>query len=121
RGVRANLVLEPEDLPAGAPHPEAELRLLAGDHGGVESARLTERRHAHHRDPAAAGRLAGGLVPFHVAEPVVHRRLGLLLPQAAADGARFGPLLELAPRAIAPSRRQLAVAVDELDELGPGM
>ncbi len=67
--------------------PHAQFRLLAGDQVVAKAAHGLERPNAHHDVAAAGARLAGGLVPLALAQPIVDRALRMALAPAPGDDA----------------------------------
>src|SRR5439155_22372368 len=119
--VKGHLRGYPDDRPAPPAQAQTDLVVLGSEHRGIEAADLLECLLAHHRDAAAGSDLADRPIPLDVADPVVDRRLGRALAQAAGDGCRAWILSQLPHRSGDPALADLAVAIDELDELDGGI
>ena len=113
--VQAQIGVDPQQVIAGPPQPDAQLVILADQHGRVEAADLTEGLDADHDVAVRAVHLARRHVPFEIGQLLVGRGLGEPLAAAAGDEGHVGALLEDAQRPIQPALDQLAIAVHELD------
>src|SRR5262245_15872384 len=117
RIVDSHLCLEPKDLPASLPEPEAQLRLLAGEERGEEATHLAQRIDTGDRDTTAAVDEPRGCVPLEIAQPVIDRSRGIALAQAPADHGNPRVVDESATSRREPSFDQLTITVQELDEV----
>src|SRR5580704_7631098 len=86
RVVPRHIVRQASDRPSALTQTHAKLRLFAGDHARVETAGFLERADSKEGDTAAAFRIAGGNIPFHVAQAIVDRSLWKPLTKPSRDG-----------------------------------
>ena len=115
--VQAHLGVDAQHSPAGGAQAHAQLGLLARDQALVERARSAQEGDAHHRVAVAGCSLSDRYVPLHVHQAVVDVGVASPFPAPARDDGGVRPSLHRALAHLEPRGLELAIAVQELDQL----
>ena len=115
--MQRHLDINPPNLPACPAQAQAQLRLLTGDQAGVVSTHRPYRRKPHQCIAPASQRRTQRSVPFHIRQPVIHRRLGKPLATPPTDHHRATMHRKPGQGRRKPALPHLAVSIDELHKL----
>ena len=119
RVVARHLGVQPLDPPAFADQAQAHLGFFAGDQVLAVAADARKRVGAQHPVAADGARGSDRGRPFGVDQAVVAAGIGVAFAPAAGDRRKARVGVQPRCRVFDPAFDDLAIAIDELDEVGP--